>query len=239
MYLLTSIPNQFLSHLLTHTHAQRCDELANELWDITTKRNTEAQELLERIEEDGWAENEGLSFATSFAVMMQMEIDRYFHTIKIAQDYFSVLKAQIVYEEEDAQPHTLPLFTASGKDGKVKDKRKEKKKEKKKDKKGKKDGDTAAPFSETSEGTETLTESLATALGWLVSPQEIVDQMNSLVEFSKGDKKTLKVGLHVYVYVSECVFVCVCESEYAEYPSVLNSFQANHECVFRMCVSPG
>lgn len=88
---------------------QRADELGDELWELVEKRKAESEEVLQMIKEDGWVETRTQLQVSLYNQMIQMELDRYIMSIRLAQDYFAVLKGKVVLHEAEAETGLLNL----------------------------------------------------------------------------------------------------------------------------------
>ncbi len=149
---------------------QRADELGDKLWDITDRRREESEDQLQQIQNDGWVDNQSAALVTLYCCLLQLEIDRYLGSICIAQDYFSALKHQVIYEEVEPRAVALPFLS---KDGPSSKKRKPKEGKKKTEKKGK--GNKEEAF----DALEVLEETKAAMLDMMLLPEEAVEQTNS------------------------------------------------------------
>jgi adenylate kinase family enzyme len=102
----------------------RSQELVEQLYRALDQKKVQLEGELAAISEDNYLDQHIHLFILFYSKLIQLELDRYFQSIRIAQDYFAVLKGIVVFEMNEPKLFTLPIFTNSQE--KTKDKRKSK-----------------------------------------------------------------------------------------------------------------
>ena len=73
---------------------QRAEDLKEALWEISDVRREEADEERRKIMKDGWIEDQITIILNSYITLMQIEVDRYFESRQLINDYYRVNRGE-------------------------------------------------------------------------------------------------------------------------------------------------